>query len=146
MHCPHPAVREDGWHRCPVGCIQTGGPHVTNDDIDEQAVFEALADPECRTILERLTEPMTAQEIIDACELPQTSCYRKLDHLVAADLVEKRTNVRTDGHHTTAYVRNCSGVFVALEGSDSFEPDLLREPESAEERLGRFWALLSEQL
>jgi len=119
---------------------------TSDDDVDEQAVFEALADPDCRDILEALDEPLTAQEVATACDLPQTSTYRKLQRLSEAGLVEERTRVRTDGHHATTYVPDCAGVFVALGGEASFETDILREPERADERLARFWTYLSEEL
>lgn len=117
-----------------------------DDDPDEQAVFDALADADCRAILETLDEPLTAQEVASACDLPQTSTYRKLEHLSEAGLVEEQTKVRADGHHTAAYVRDCTGVFVALDGESSFETDILRQPERADERLARFWTYLSEEL
>ena len=112
----------------------------------DQAVFDALADPDCREILRTVTEPMTAQEVSTACDLAQTSSYRKLQQLSEADLVDERTKVRTDGHHATAYVRTCSGVFVPIDGDDAFDPELLREPSRADERLARFWTYLSEEL
>jgi DNA-binding transcriptional ArsR family regulator len=119
---------------------------TSDDDPDEQAVFDALADPDCRAILEHLDEPLTAQEVASACDLPQTSTYRKLEQLSDAALVDEQTRIRTDGHHTTVYVRDCTGVFVALEGEASFETDILRQPERADERLARFWTYLSEEL
>jgi DNA-binding transcriptional ArsR family regulator len=124
-----------------------GVPSVTSDDGPaEQAVFEVLADPDCREILETLEDPLTAQEIATACNLPQTSTYRKLEHLSEADLVDEQTKVRTDGHHTTAYVRDCTGIFVPIEGEDAFETDILREPKRADERLAQFWTYLSDEL
>ena len=121
-------------------------PAVTSDDADEQAVFEALADPDCRGILATLDDPMTAGEVADECDLPQTTCYRKLEQLSDATLVDERTEIRADGHHATAYVRDCSGVFVPIEGADSFETEILRELDRADTRLAAFWKRLSQEL
>ncbi|WP_419181139.1 helix-turn-helix domain-containing protein [Haloarcula litorea] len=109
-------------------------------------MFEALADPDCRAILATLEEPRPAKAVAEACDLPQTSTYRKLQQLSDASLVEERTDVRADGHHATAYVRDCSGVFVAVDGDEPFEVDIVRDPESPDERLARLWTRISEEL
>jgi DNA-binding transcriptional ArsR family regulator len=125
---------------------------VTSDGThDCQAVFEALADPDCRDVLAALDEPLTAREVVAACELPQTSAYRKLDRLSEADLVDERTELRTDGNHATTYVRDCSGVLVAVDECGSFDVDVLAEEEvetgrTADERLARLWSRVSEEV
>lgn len=113
---------------------------------DRQAVFEALADPDCRDILATLDEPRSAKRVAEACEIPMTSTYRKLERLSEAALVAEETDVRPDGHHATAYVRDCTGVFVALDGDDAFDVDLLRDRETPDERLARLWSRVSEEL
>nr|WP_276516733.1 helix-turn-helix domain-containing protein [Halomicroarcula pellucida] len=125
----------------------TGGPPVSGDDPpDQQATFEALADPDCRDILATLDEPLSAKRVADACELPLTSTYRKLEQLSDAALVSEETDIRSDGHHETTYVRDCTGVFVALDGRDSFDVDVLRDRETPDERLARLWSRVSEEL
>ncbi len=69
-----------------------------------QAVLDALEDPACRTIVETVETPMTASEISDACDIPLSTTYRKLDLLTEATLLEEQTEIREDGHHTTRYV------------------------------------------
>jgi DNA-binding transcriptional ArsR family regulator len=111
---------------------------------DTQAVFDALADPDCRAILAALDEPRSAQRVASDCDLAQTSAYRKLDALTDADLVDERTEVRRDGHHVTTYVRDCSGLVVAVD--QEFDVDILRERESPDERLARLWNRVSDEL
>lgn len=108
------------------------------------AVFGALADEECREILATLDEPLTAPEVEDRCDLPQTNTYRKLERLSEANLVEERTALRADGHHATSYVRDFEGLFVAYDGEE-FAVNVV-EAESPDERLARFWAQISEEL
>lgn len=115
-------------------------------DTDDQAVFEALADPDCRDILATVEEPLPAKAIADACDLPQTSTYRKLQQLSEAGLVAEETDVRPDGHHTTTYVRDSTGVFVAFEGDERFDLAVLSERNSADERLALLWSRVSEEL
>jgi DNA-binding transcriptional ArsR family regulator len=125
---------------------------VTSDDAhDRQAVFDALADPDCRDVLAALDEPLSAPEVVEACGLPQTSAYRKLDQLSEAGLVEERTELRTDGNHATAFVRDCTGVLVAIDGDGAFDVDLVRDEEAsadrtADERLARLWSRVGEEL
>jgi hypothetical protein len=40
-----------------------------------QAVLDALDDADCRTILRETAEPMTATELIDACDIPKSTVY-----------------------------------------------------------------------
>jgi len=109
-----------------------------------EPVFEALADAECREILDALDEPRTAPEVAEACDLPQTNAYRKLEKLSVADLVAERTALCRDGHHATAYERDFSGVVVDYDGTN-FGVTVV-EDESPDERLARFWTQISEEL
>lgn len=120
---------------------------MTTDEHDvNQALFDALADPDCRQIALSLDTPSSAKEIAAQCDLPQTSTYRKLELLSEADLVEERTRIRSDGHHATCYVRDFDGVFVAVDGDQSFDVDVVSGSESPDERLARFWSRISEEL
>lgn len=114
--------------------------------INRQSMFEALADPDCRAILSTLDDPQPAKAVAETCDLPQTSTYRKLQQLSDASLVEERTEVRPDGHHATTYVRDCSGVFIAVNSDESFAVDIVRDSESPDERLARLWNRVSEEL
>lgn len=119
---------------------------MSSDEIDEQTVFEALADPECRDILATIDEPASAKSVADLCDLPQTSTYRKLQQLSEAGLVAEETEVRPDGHHATTYVRDCTGVFVTLEDGAAFDVEVLDTETSADERLALLWSRVSEEL
>jgi DNA-binding transcriptional ArsR family regulator len=75
------------------------------------AVLSALDDPDCRRILTVVAStPSTAAELVDRCELPSSTAYRKLDQLTAAELLEERTRIRADGNHVNEYVCGVSGV------------------------------------
>lgn len=120
---------------------------MTGDEYDgKQPVFDALADPDCRRIVVALDEPMTAKEIARQCDLPQTSTYRKLELLSEAGFLAERTEVRRDGHHATRYEKDLEGLFVAVDGEESFDVELVGRTESPDERLARFWSRISEEL
>ncbi|EMA10136.1 transcription regulator [Haloarcula vallismortis ATCC 29715] len=117
-----------------------------NDVSETQALFDALADPDCRYILRVLDEPLPAKEVASVCDLPQTSTYRKLEQLSEAELVAEETDVRADGHHATAYVRDCDGVFVGIDPDGTFEVDVLPAEEQPSDRLALLWSRVSEEL
>ncbi|WP_018258300.1 winged helix-turn-helix domain-containing protein [Halomicrobium katesii] len=119
---------------------------MTDEVPSEQALFDALADPDCRAIVAALDEPTTAKGVADQCDLSRTSAYRKLETLSDAALVAERTKVRDDGHHTTQFVRDFRGVFVAFDGDESFDVDVVDHEETPDERLARFWSQISEEL
>ncbi|WP_380681258.1 helix-turn-helix domain-containing protein [Salinigranum sp. GCM10025319] len=117
-------------------------------DAAVEAVCDALADEDCRAILRALDEPLTAAEVASACDLPQTSTYRKLTKLTDAGLVAERTEVRTDGHHTTRFVRDAASVVVAFDDGQSFgfSVEVVREDEPPDRRLEQLWTRISEEL
>lgn len=116
------------------------------DDPSIERVCEALADPECRRILDELSEYRTAKEVVDRCDIAKTSTYRKLDRLTEAGLVDERVDVRPDGHHATTYRRDFDGVVVTHEEGESFSIEVVQEAESPDERLASFWSRISDEL
>lgn len=91
------------------GRARTGREAET--EVEPDAVLSALDDPDCRKILASVASgPSTASELIECCNLPSSTAYRKLDLLTRADLLEERTRLRTDGNHVNEYVNNVSAV------------------------------------
>ena len=107
---------------------------------DLQSVLDALDDPDCRTIVERLTEPMTANEVSEAADVPLSTTYRKLDLLTEASILKERTEIREGGHHTTKYVLDFEAVQIALSEDQEFEVSFTRPARSADERLSKLWS------
>lgn len=123
-----------------------------NDDYPEdsapdlQHVLNALDDEDCRSILGTLDTPMTAQELMEECDLSQTTTYRKLELLGEAGLLDDETEIRDDGHHSTLYERNFVGVAVWVNSEESFDVTTIKSGEGPDERLSRFWQAISEEL
>lgn len=113
-------------------------PSLT-DAPDLQPVMGALEDADCRTIIEQLEEPMTAAEIEEACGIPTSTLYRKLDRLADASLVAEGTEIRADGHHATVYRVAFEEVLVDLDEAHSLQVAINRPAESREERLAAMW-------
>lgn len=104
---------------------------LLEDDDAVEAVLGALEDPDCRAILDETGDSArTASEVADACDLPTSTTYRKLDILTAASLVEERVRIRRSGKHASEYVRAVDDVVVTM-GPDGVAVRL-SQAESAE--------------
>jgi DNA-binding transcriptional ArsR family regulator len=115
-------------------------PHDDEHAPDPQAVLDALGDEACRAIVGELTEPLTASELSERCDVPLSTTYRKLETLTDAGLLAERTEVRSDGHHTTQYARAFENVSIGVAEDGSLTLSVARPPEGAEDRLARLWS------
>lgn len=87
-----------------------------------QPLLTALEDPGCRSILDATGEAArTASELGEACELPLSTVYRKLDRLGEAGLLEERIRIRRSGKHTSEYRRCIDAVHLDLDADDGVE-------------------------
>lgn len=117
------------------------GPLSGGGDLpDIQTVLDALDDEDCRRIVEVLTQPMTAKEISEGCDMPLSTTYRKLDLLTEASLLSERTVIQSDGHHTTQYEIAFERVEIELDDDHEVTVAIQRRPESTDERLETLWA------
>jgi predicted transcriptional regulator len=72
---------------------------------DLSTVVGLLDDEHVRSILAATSaEPLSAAELAERCGVSDSAIYRRVDRLVAADLLSERTRPRSDGHHDTVYV------------------------------------------
>lgn len=90
--------------------------------VDSETVLSALDDPDCRTLLEATTdEALTAQELVDRCDVPRSTTYRKVEQLTEAGLLEEQVRIRRDGKHASEYRRAFDDVTISLSNNDGFE-------------------------
>lgn len=107
---------------------------------DVEVVLNVLDDEASRTIIEELDEPMTASEIAEACDIPVSTTYRKLDGLTDASLLATGTEVRADGHHTTTYRVDFRAIILLLDESRSLTASVTRpRHDRADVRLANLW-------
>lgn len=104
-----------------------------------QPVLDALDDSDCRTILQRLDEPLTAGEVSEECDIPMSTTYRKLDLLSEAELLAEGVEVRQDGHHAKRYRTDFEDVIVSLTEERDFDVTIDRPAEDAADRLASMW-------
>lgn len=87
-----------------------------------QTVLDALEDEDCRAILDATREDaLSTNELSERCDLPLSTCYRKLDLLTEAGLLEERTRIRRSGKHVSEYVRLVDEVTVCLASDGGIE-------------------------
>ncbi len=115
-------------------------PSVDDDAADMEAVLGALYDEDCRSILDELTEPRTAQELLGRCEIPRSTLYRKLDRLVEATLLREGTEIREDGSHANRYEVDFESVIVTRDADAELGVEIERPAERADERLAEMWS------
>ncbi len=115
-------------------------PLESDDSPTVAAICGALDDPDCREIIRTLEEPMTAAELIEACEIPQSTLYRKLEVLTDATLLRESTEIRRDGHHASKYTVGFEEICISRDESGTLEVDLERPKRTAEERLADLWS------
>lgn len=105
-------------------------------------VLEALSDDDCRLIIGNLEEPRNASQLLDRCDIPRSTLYRKLEHLTASTLVSEGTEIRPDGSHAGKYEINFDEVVVRYDdGSDErLRLEIERPARTADERLAELWS------
>ncbi|SFR45280.1 winged helix-turn-helix domain-containing protein [Halogeometricum limi] len=104
------------------------------------SVLDALDDADARAIIRALAEPMTASELSEACDIPLSTTYRKLDLLTDAELLAEGTEIRTDGHHTTTYEVTFDEVRIELSDDRRLAVDVVGSDLSPEEQLADIWS------
>lgn len=121
--------------------------HDTDDDAPSlQTVLDALDDPAARTIIAHLEEPMTAQQLTDVCDIPESTLYRKLALLSEASLLTERQTIRPDGQHMTRYRIEFETIQLQLTETQEFEVAIDRPARTADERLAELWTEVREEL
>lgn len=115
------------------------------DAPDTQDVLDALDDPDCRTIIERIDGPMTATEIADACNIPLSTTYKKLALLTETGLLDRRARPRADGRHVARFVLAFGEVRIGLDETRSVNAVVDRRKRSPADRPSDPWPETGEE-
>ncbi|MFC6961483.1 winged helix-turn-helix domain-containing protein [Halocatena marina] len=118
----------------------------SEDSPSLQEILDALDDADCRAILRETTEPMTANELIDVCDIPKSTLYRKLDLLSRASLVREQDTINPRGGRITRYERHFDDVLISMDEADTFTVTVERPPRKADERLADIWSKMGDEL
>ncbi|RBI59528.1 transcriptional regulator [halophilic archaeon] len=93
-----------------------------NDEV--RSIASLLADECTQTILiETVTDPMSAEELSDVCDVSPQTVYRRLDDLAEYNLIEEDLRPDAEGHHYKVYTATLDRVVIDLT-SDGFELSL----------------------
>lgn len=83
-------------------------------------LLDVLDDPDCRAVLEVTgDEPLSAKEIVECCEIPSSTAYRKIEQLVEAGLLREGIRVRSSGKHASEYRRSVDQVALSIDDDGS---------------------------
>ena len=119
-------------------------PSSEDDSPDIDTVLEVLCDDDCRTILGELEEPKTARTLLERCDVPRSTLYRKLDRLSEATLVREGTEIRKDGSHASRYEVDFEEIVVTRD--DPLQIAIERPARRADERLAEMWSEVRREL
>lgn len=101
-------------------------------------LFALLDDEYARAILtETSEEPMSAKRLSEACEASLPTIYRRIDRLIACELLVKRTEFHEEGRHYGVYEAKLQRLTVDLTDGE-FEVGL-ETTEDAADRFTRLW-------
>lgn len=111
--------------------------------VDAEAVTEAVSNPHDRQILAvAQARDVSAQQIVEATGIPQSTVYRRISALQEAGLVVVERGVMRKGHPIDLYRSRVDLAGVWIEDGEVDVEWRLRE--SPDERLVRLWSLMTE--
>jgi predicted transcriptional regulator len=110
-----------------------------NGDLPVEDVLSLLDDEYARAILiATSTEPMSANQLAEACDASLPTVYRRINRLTDHDLLAEQTALDDDGHHYSTYEATLESVAIEL-GDGELTADVSREPTDAADRFTELW-------
>jgi DNA-binding Lrp family transcriptional regulator len=87
--------------------------------MESERVLEVLGNEYNPAILRAADEAHSAQEFSDLLDIPIATCYRRIEELTEAGLLELHDRVISDEHRrTNVYHREVDEIVVNFEGSE----------------------------
>lgn len=118
----------------------------SGDAPELQDVLDALDDPDCRAILRETIEPMTANELVTACDIPRSTLYRKLELLSSASLVVEQETINPGGGRVTHYKQSFDDVIITMDDTGEFSVSIGEQQQSTDERLADIWSKMGDEV
>lgn len=108
----------------------------TDHSADE--LLDLLGEERVRQILAATSrDPLSAKELSEECDVALSTIYRRVEDMVANDLLVEQTQIETDGSHHSVYEANVDHVDVDIEdGTIDIKMDVR---EDAAQRFSRIW-------
>jgi DNA-binding transcriptional ArsR family regulator len=99
--------------------IDNSGSQTDREQPVGQQILQALANPRNRAILQKTAAtPYSAKQLSDACDIPTSTVYRRINDLVEAGLLEEQLKFNPDGKNSHEYRLRISAVQIAFPKSD----------------------------
>ena len=106
-------------------------------------VLRVLGNEYNAEILEATGEPHSAQELSDTLDVPIATCYRRIDELTDADLLELFDRPLSEEHRRiNVYRRNVDEIRVEFDGQECRVT--VQERSDIKNKLDDVWRTLSE--
>lgn len=106
-------------------------------------VLRVLGNEYNAEILQATEEPHSAQELSDKLDVPIATCYRRIDELTEADLLELHDRPLSDEHRRiNVYRRNLDEVRIEFDGDECTVA--VQERSEIKNKLDDVWRTLSE--
>ncbi|SDM17923.1 Helix-turn-helix domain-containing protein [Halogranum gelatinilyticum] len=105
-------------------------------------IIEVLGNKYNAEILSAASEPKSAQELSDELNVPIATCYRRINELTDADLLELHDRPLSDEHRRIkVYRRKVEAVNLTFEDGLSVE---LEERSAVKNKLDEVWRTISD--
>lgn len=105
---------------------------------EAERLLELLGERRVRQILVATSrEAMSARELSEECDVALSTIYRRVDDMIATDLLVEKTAIESDGSHHSVYEANVDHLAVDI---DDGEIDVtMHLDEDAAQRFTRVW-------
>ncbi|WP_136715415.1 helix-turn-helix domain-containing protein [Halorientalis salina] len=110
---------------------------MSKDDRAEE-LLELLGEERVRQILAATSrEPLSAKELSEECDVAPSTIYRRVEDMVATDLLVEQTHIEADGSHHSVYEANVDHLDIDIEDGTIEIRKHVRE--DASQRFSRIW-------
>jgi len=112
--------------------------------MESDRTLEALGNEYNPDILRAADEAYSAQEFSDKLDIPIATCYRRIEELTGAGLLELHDRVLSDEHRrTNVYRREIDEIVINFEGND-LDIQVTERPE-VKNKLDDVWRTISQE-
>ena len=112
--------------------------------MESDRTLEALGNEYNPDILRAADEAYSAQEFSDTLDIPIATCYRRIEELTGAGLLELHDRVLSDEHRrTNVYRREIDEIVINFEGND-LDIQVTERPE-VKNKLDDVWRTISQE-
>jgi predicted transcriptional regulator len=110
-----------------------------SQDSHTAEILELLGQERVRQILAATSRaPKSARELSEEGDVARSTIYRRVEEMVACDLLVERTRMESDGSHHSVYEANVDHLDVAIDAGTIAVDMHVRE--DAAERFSRIWS------